>query len=116
MSGTGRSTLLVDLGRRVIESWTRTTTTGLSMSPFPDGSGMEQLWREDRIGELLAGDGDVPLFVAGCTAKQSKFYDRFDAMVLLTAPKDVLLERIATTSPLERNPAERSVSSRILRP
>jgi hypothetical protein len=49
-----------------------------------------------------------PLFVAGRTSNQSKFYDRFDAIVLLTARTDVLLERIATrsTNPFGRDPVE----------
>jgi hypothetical protein len=33
------------------------------------------------------------LFVAGCVANQRLLYDRFDAVVLLSAPVDVLLAR-----------------------
>jgi hypothetical protein len=35
------------------------------------------------------------LFVEGCVRNQSKFYDRFDAVVLLSAPADVILDRVA---------------------
>jgi hypothetical protein len=58
---------------------------------------------------LLAQDGDGPLFVSGCTSNQSKFYDRFDAVVLLTATTDVLLERLATrtTNPFGKDLVER---------
>jgi hypothetical protein len=34
------------------------------------------------------------LFIAGCVANQSVLYHRFDAVVLLSAPVDVLLERV----------------------
>jgi thymidylate kinase len=53
------------------------------------------LWREDRIAALLdEHEGDL-LFVAGCVANQGRFYPRFDAVVLLSAPVDVILERVA---------------------
>ena len=109
MSGTGKSTLLVELakrGHRVIDTdegdWSEDV-------PLPDGSGVERLWREDRIGALLAQDHDGALFVSGCTSNQGRFYDRFDAVVLLTAPTDVLLQRIATRTgnPFGKNAAER---------
>ena len=75
--------------------------------------GSEPLWREDRIDELL-GHQDGVLFVAGCVANQGKFYPRFDAVVLLSAPADVILERVATrvTNDFGKNDAERA---RILR-
>ena len=42
---------------------------------------------------------------------QSKFYDRFDAVVLLSAPADVLLDRIArrTTNDYGKTPLERAM-------
>lgn len=109
MSGTGKSTVLAELarrGHRVVDTdyddWSEEV-------PLPDGSGYEQLWHEDRMNALLAQDGEGPLFVSGCTSNQSTFYDRFDAVVLLTATTDVLLERLATrtTNPFGKDPAER---------
>ena len=95
MSGTGKSTLLSELaqrGYRVVdlddEGWSFEV-------PTSDGSGIEQLWREDRVADLLADNADLPLFVAGCAANQGKFYDRFGAVVLLSAPVEVLVERLA---------------------
>ena len=44
------------------------------------------VWREARIAELLASPGDGPLFVSGCVSNQGVFYDRFEAVVLLSAP------------------------------
>ena len=36
------------------------------------------------------------LFISGCVSNQGKFYPRFDAVVLLTAPANVILERVAS--------------------
>ena len=44
---------------------------------------------------LLDFDDGRSLFVGGGTRNQSKFYDRFDAVVLLSAPADVMLDRAA---------------------
>ena len=114
MSGTGKSTVLAGLGRRghrVID----TDYAGWSAGAVSaDGSRAEQLWREDRMSALLAEDGDGSLFVSGCASNQGKFYDRFDAVVLLSLPAGMLLDRLATrvTNPFGKDPAERG---RILR-
>lgn len=54
------------------------------------------LWREDRVAELLARDRDVPLYISGTVSNQGRFYPRFDAVVLLSAPAEVLVARIET--------------------
>ncbi len=95
MSGTGKSTALAELARRghhVVDTdyggWTEDV-------PRADG-GWERLWREDRIDSLLGEQSDGVLFVSGCVANQATFYPRFTAVVLLSAPVDVVLERIAS--------------------
>ena len=109
MSGTGKSSVLAELERRghkVIDTdygdWAEEITS-------TDGSSLEHLWREDRMDTLLAQDHAGYLFVAGCVSNQGKFYDRFDVVILLSAPTEVLLERIAarTTNAFGKNPAER---------
>jgi shikimate kinase len=115
MSATGKSTVLRQLaerGHRTVDA----DDPGWSVElPTPDGSGVEQLWREDRMAALFADDqrGDL-LFVAGCAGNQGRFYDRFDAVVLLSVPVDVLVERLATraTNPFGKDPVERE---RVLR-
>jgi dephospho-CoA kinase len=96
MSGTGKSAALVELarrGHRVVD----TDYGGYSEEvPSSDEGTWEQLWREDRIEELLDQHEEGLLFVSGCVANQGKFYRRFDAVVLLSAPADVILERVAT--------------------
>ena len=95
MSGTGKSAALAELGRRghrVVD----TDYGGYSVEvPFSGPGGFEQLWREDRIEALLDGHEDGVLFVSGCVSNQGKFYPRFDAVVLLSAPAEVILERVA---------------------
>jgi dephospho-CoA kinase len=90
MSGTGKSTALAALrsqGFEVVDTdepgWTEWSD---------DEAGY--VWREDRIAELLEGDREVSLYVSGTVSNQGRFYPRFDAIVLLSAPADVLLGRI----------------------
>jgi dephospho-CoA kinase len=99
MSGTGKSAALVELarrGHRVVD----TDSGGYSEEVTSDApGGREQLWREERIAALLdQHDDHGVLFVSGCVANQGRFYPRFDAVVLLSAPSEVILERVATRS------------------
>lgn len=94
MSGTGKSAALAELARRghqVVD-----TDEGGYSEEVPSSDGRrEQRWREDRIEVLLDAHEKGVLFVSGCVANQGRFYPRFDAVVLLTAPADVVLERVA---------------------
>jgi dephospho-CoA kinase len=96
MSGTGKSAALVEFarrGHRVVD----TDYGGYAVEvPSSDVGGLEQLWREDRIHALLDQHEEGVLFVSGCIANQRMFYPRFDAVVLLSAPAEVILERVAT--------------------
>lgn len=90
MSGTGKSVTLAELarrGHRVVDT---------DYGGWIEDVDSEPLWREDRIATLLDEHTDGALFIAGCVANQGKFYPRFDAVVLLSAPEDVILERVST--------------------
>jgi dephospho-CoA kinase len=94
MSGTGKSTTLEKLGERghrIVdtdsEQWSHWVT-------LPDGS-TDWVWREDAISELLTSHQQGTLFVAGCKSNQGKFYPLFNHVVLLSAPADIILTRIA---------------------
>jgi dephospho-CoA kinase len=92
MSGTGKSTTLAQLekrGFRVVDPDDR------PWSEWSEHVG-GYVWREDLVGELLAGDDGPTLYVSGTVSNQGRFYARFDAVVLLSAPADVLLQRIET--------------------
>lgn len=109
MSGTGKSTALAELGRRgfrVVD-----TDSGAWSEWFPaSGVGVgEWLWREDRIAGLLAERDEATLYVSGCMANQGKFYGQFDAVVLLSAPVEVILDRVEnrTTNDYGKGPGER---------
>src|SRR5919202_141079 len=90
MSGTGKSSALAELEKRGFRVVDTDSTEWSEWVPEAD----EWLWREDPMAELLAGDGERPLFLSGCMSNQVKFYDRFDAVVLLAAPAEVILGRI----------------------
>ena len=94
MSGAGKSTILAELdrrGHRVVD----TDYDGWSVEEPEAGGGFRQLWREDRIAQLLRDHAEGPLFVSGTVENQGRFYPRFAAVVLLTAPAEVLLARVA---------------------
>jgi hypothetical protein len=107
MSGTGKSSALVELGAR---GFRVVDTDSREWSRF-EASTDEWLWREDRIAELLAVEDERPLYVSGCMSNQGRFYDRFDAVVLLSAPVDVMLDRIGsrTTNDYGKSPRERAL-------
>ena len=92
MSGVGKSTALAALQARGFE--TVDTDIG-GWSEWSDDVG-GWVWREDRIADLLDRDRDTTLFLSGTVSNQGRFYPRFGAVVLLSAPLDVVLERIAT--------------------
>jgi dephospho-CoA kinase len=87
MSGAGKSTLLDEMSRRGY----RTVDTDFAGWTGPDG-----LWDEGRMASLLAERTD--LVVSGTVANQGRFYDRFEYVILLSAPVGVLLERVARRS------------------
>jgi dephospho-CoA kinase len=109
MSGTGKSTVLEILGARGHRTVDTDTDRWSHWVTLPDGS-PDWIWREQAIADLLAGHHTGNLFVAGCKSNQGKFYPQFDHIVLLSAPADVLLARIAarTNNPYGKRPEERA--------
>ncbi|MEU4806043.1 AAA family ATPase [Actinosynnema sp. NPDC023587] len=96
MSGAGKSTTLNALrrrGYRVVDTdhgdWTEVV-------PGLDG-GEEPQWREDLVDVLISEHerSGRPLVIAGTVWNQRRFHPRFDDIVLLSAPVEVLLERVA---------------------
>jgi RNase adaptor protein for sRNA GlmZ degradation len=110
MSGTGKSTTLAELERRGYQVVDTDRGEWVEHVPRP-GAGPEPQWREDRIDALIAEHefSGEPLFVAGTVPNQDRFYPRFDEVVLLSAPLDVVLERVADRT---RNPFGRSAGER----
>jgi len=55
-----------------------------------------QHWDVDRIRELLGTEDADVLFVVGSDDAQVNFYRDFDHIVLLSAPREVMVERLAS--------------------
>ncbi|WP_328439804.1 AAA family ATPase [Streptomyces sp. NBC_00444] len=108
-SGTGKSTALHHLRRRGHRTVDTDADAWSHWVTLPDGSA-DWIWREQAITDLLSSHGEGSLFVAGCKTNQGRFYPLFDQIVLLSAPADVLLARIAarTTNPYGKRPEERA--------
>jgi dephospho-CoA kinase len=102
MSGTSKSRVIQALPARGFKA---VDTDDGWYEPLPDG---RQRWREDAIGQLLDTEDAGVLFVAGCEENQARFHPRFDLIILLSAPAEVLAERLAsrTTSSFGRAPGE----------
>lgn len=84
MSGVGKSTLLQGLasgGHTVVD-------TDYDGWVLQDGQ-----WDEPRMHKLLEHEGRI--VVSGTVENQVKFYGYFDHVVLLSAPLQTLLERVA---------------------
>lgn len=107
MSGTGKSSVLVELqtlGFQVVD------TDEPGWTEWSDREG-GYVWREDRIRELLTREAGPALYVSGTVSNQGRFYELFDAVVLLSAPAEVLLQRIESrnTNPYGKAPEERKL-------
>jgi dephospho-CoA kinase len=89
MSGTGKSSVVGALAARGYKAID--TDDGWS-EPSPDG---RQRWREDAIAALLSTEDAEILFLAGCEENQVQFHARFDHIILLSAPPQTLVQRLA---------------------
>ena len=112
MSGTGKSTALGELSRRRF----RVVDTDEPGWTVWDADDDGYVWREGRIAELLSADEGPTLYVSGTVSNQGRFYPLFDAIVLLSAPAEILLHRIEdrTTNRYGKSGAERELVLRHL--
>lgn len=93
MSGTGKSSVFAELRSRGFSAIDTDYDNWCEQSILNGES--EWLLREDRMNALLSAPLTSPLFVAGCYSNQGKIYPFFDHKVLLSAPLEVMLERVA---------------------
>lgn len=98
MSGAGKSTLLGELEQRGHR------TVDLDYDGWTTASA---LWDEPRLSALLATSGSVIL--CGTAENQGRFYDRLQHVVLLSAPLEVLLQRVGSRT---NNPYGASANDR----
>ncbi|MFT4038754.1 MAG: AAA family ATPase [Thermomicrobiales bacterium] len=113
MSGTGKSSVvarLVALGYAAVDA----DTAGLSAevaAPAGEvtgiGEGRDWVWQEAAIRAVLE-QPDPLLFLAGCSPNQGAFRAAFTHVVLLTAPPEVIAQRLRerTTNPFGKDPGE----------
>ena len=107
MSATGKSTLIQELGLRgyrVVDLDCPEYSHWVDVAAVADAPGtpvrpdQDWVWREDRVESLLNVESEQPLFVSGCSPNMGKFLPRFDHVVLLSAPNDVLVARLRSRS------------------
>jgi len=99
MSGAGKTTVLDELGRR----------GHLTVDTDYDGwVRLDGGWDVPRMDQLLARHPDV--IVSGTVENQGQFYDRFEHVVLLSAPLPVLIDRVSrrTNNPYGGTPEQRA--------
>lgn len=117
ISGTGKSTLIgelaargykaVDLDDDAFSEWVAVTddsdTPGTPVEPHRDW-----VWHEDRVQALLSTEDADVLFVSGTSKNMGKFLPQFSQVVLLTAPADLIVERLRTrtNNPYGKRPDE----------
>ena len=89
-SGVGKSAVATELRRRGFDV---IDTDHDAYRVAEDG---EWLWDEDVVDAFLSADTADIRFVVGSASNQVAFYERFDHIVLLTAPIEVMVERIRT--------------------
>jgi hypothetical protein len=101
VSGSGKSSLVHELRGRGLVAFDA-DDDGFT-EPGPDGG---WAWRVDLVQQLLSDHRDRLLFFAGCSDEQARL--PFDRRVLLTAPVDLIVERLRTrtTNSYGRDPIE----------
>jgi shikimate kinase len=105
VSGVGKSTVTSEIAKRGFKSvdadgdeyshW-EAVVDDSDVAGTPVEPDRDWVWREDRISELLSTEDADVLFVSGCAANMGPFLSRFDRVILLSTPRDVIAERLAT--------------------
>lgn len=107
MSGTGKTSVIEELSRRGFTAIDTDSDEWSEWMVTPEET--DWVWREDKMLHLLTSPQQTALFVCGCKTNQGKFYAHFDHVVLLRAPLEVMLERVArrTNNPYGKRREER---------
>ena len=117
MSGTGKSTIIGELAARGYKAvdadcdefseWVEVSSDSSTIGS-PVEADRDWVWREDRIHALLSTEDTEVMYLGGCAENMGKFLPQFDHVVLLSAPAEVLIERLRTrtTNPYGKQPDE----------
>lgn len=105
MSGVGKSSVLVELAAR---GYKTVDTDGGGYKVWVDDGWQ---WDESLIQQLLDTEDAEILFISGTVANQGRFRPQFDHVILLDAPTDVVVERLAnrTTNVWGKQPEELAI-------
>ena len=105
ISGTGKSTVIGKLAARGYKAVDADCDEFSEWVEFNGDAGSfgsavevdrDWVWREDRIQDLLSTEDTDVLFLGGCAENMRKFLPQFDHVILLSAPADVIVERLRT--------------------
>ena len=106
MSAAGKSTITAALAARGYKAvdldngtWSHWVEVAGDDTPgAPVEAGRDWVWRDDRVADLLANEDAEVLVISGCSPNQGQFYPLLDAVVLLSAPEALVIERLASRS------------------
>lgn len=102
LSGAGKSTVTAALAARGFTTIDADSSAYSELQPAPDGQrtgiggGLDWVWNEAKMTDLLATHRDATLVVSGCSPNQGRFYPQFDRVILLTAPRETIEHRLRT--------------------
>ena len=106
LSGTGKSTIIAELGTRgykavdadcdLFSQWVAVDDDLAEAAGSPVDPKRDWVWREDKIQNLLLDENADVLFLSGCAANMGKFLPQFNCVILLTAPVQIMKERLRT--------------------
>jgi shikimate kinase len=105
ISAVGKSTLVGELaarGYRAVDADCDEYSEWLAVGDDPHipgtpvEPGRDWVWRADRMQALLSAEEGQLLFVSGCAPNMGPFLPQFDHVVLLSAPSDLIAERLRT--------------------
>jgi dephospho-CoA kinase len=103
MSGVGKSSVLDELRRR---GYKAVDADSDGISGFDENGRWE--WNESRVQQVLATADAEVLFFSGTSIKMRRYLPQFDYVVLLSAPAEVMAERLRTrtNNPYGQKPGE----------
>lgn len=103
MSGVGKSSVIVALRQ---QGYKAVDADENGLSGF-DADGHWE-WNEPRIQEVLSAEDADVLFLSGTSIKMRRYLPQFDHVVLLSAPAEVMVERLTTrtNNPYGQRPEE----------
>lgn len=103
ISGVGKSTVIGALAARGYKAvdadcdeFSEWVAAGdvLDAAGSPVEPGRDWVWRADRVQQLLSTEDADVLFLSGCAANMGQFLPQFDEVVLLSAPAELIVERL----------------------